>query len=285
MKCRDLVPALLFLVVVSCQPVEQPVEAPTTFSSLEGTWQLVLQMDDDSAWKDPNPTIIYEKYLTPTHFIWINYDTENDSLLGTGGGTYVFDSVTQTYTEDIKFFLPAGSNELGQAIPFSVGYEDGQWHHKGYAMEYEFDPETGDNMLVDSALINEKWVRTSAPSSDSSLIGTWQLLSQKQFGDSLFIEYPEFIKYQKLITPTHFAWVNYNADGDEVTAAGGGTYVATEDGYQEKVVYIYPSGSFVQGQTIDFTKTMDDQGIWHMEGYLEDSTKIDEFWERYKPAM
>ncbi len=278
-------PFLFVFLFVSCQPAEAPTEAPQMFPSLEGTWQLIsYKPDGDTTWKKHPPTIIYEKYITPTHFSWVEYNTEKDSLLGTGGGSYSYDSFYRTYTEDIQYFLPAGSNELGQAIPFEVGYEDGKWHHTGYAKEYEFDPESGESIVVDSSRIEEIWERTSALASDSSLMGTWELTSYKQTGDSLFLEYPEFVTYQKLITPTHFSWVQFNSVGDEVMGAGGGTYQATPDGYQEKVVFFYPSGSVVRGQTIDFTNTVED-GSWHLEGYLEDSAKIDEFWRRYGPNM
>ena len=179
-----LLKALIITFFYACQPSTSAPE-PLTFSSLEGTWKLVsFRTEDDTTWQQHPDTRIYEKYISPTHFCWVSYDTEKDSLLGTGGGTYVFDSAAQTYTEDIRFFLPAGSSEMGQAIPFDVINEDGQWHHIGYAKNYEFDPETGENVVVDSSRIDEIWERTDASSSDESLVGTWRLESFKGEGDS-----------------------------------------------------------------------------------------------------
>jgi len=102
--------------------------------SLEGTWKLVkvLNSDDEEAeLLKHSEDLVYLKHITPTHFTWVRFNRESNELEGTGGGTYTFDG--NTYTENLDFFFPPGSNELGQSIPFTVEMKNGTWHHKGYA--------------------------------------------------------------------------------------------------------------------------------------------------------
>ncbi len=257
-----------------------------------------FRTEDDTTWQQHAGTIIYEKYITPTHFCWVSYDVEKDSLLGSGGGTYVFDSVTQTYTEDIHFFLPAGSNEMGQAIPFEAINEDGRWHHIGYAKNFEFDPETGENVVVDSTRIDEIWERTSEPSSNQNLVGTWNLESYKGDGDSIRSDYPEFVSYMKLVTPTHFLWVHYIAEQDLVLAEGAGTYQFDGANYTETLNLVYPGGSGQVGTVLPFDCVIENDDSWIHQGYIKvvstdeesgestvDSSRIDEVWKKYQPQM
>ncbi len=275
------------IVWMSCESPDSQPEEPTAFSSLEGSWRLVnYRTEDDTTWKQHPDHVIYEKHITPTHFYWIRYDTQNDSLVGAGGGTYQFDSASQKYTEDIEFFMPTGSTILGQTIPFDVTYEDGQWHHKGFSKDYEFDPDLGENVVSDSSLIDEIWERTGQPVEDSTLVGTWILRSQLLPNDSIMTEYPDFMRYLKLITPSHFAWVQYNASADELMGAGGGTYQFDGEGnYIEHLKFFYPLGDNVVGQSIEFTADFEEDGSWHHQGEFQDSSRIDEYWERYSPQM
>ncbi len=288
---------LPYFLLYACQPAATTEESPA-FSSLEGTWHLVsFRTEDDTTWQQHAGTVIYEKYITPTHFCWVSYDTEKDSLLGTGGGTYVFDSVAQTYTEDIHFFLPAGSNEMGQAIPFEAKNEDGKWHHIGYAKIFEFDPETGENVVVDSSRIDEIWERTTEPSSNENLVGTWHLESYKGDGDSIRSDYPEFVSYMKLVTPTHFLWVHYIAEQDLVLAEGGGTYQFDGANYTETLNLVYPGGSGQVGTVLPFECAIENGDSWIHQGYIKvvsidesgqskvDSSRIDEVWKKYQPQM
>ena len=262
--------------------------------SLEGTWRrLSVKNQQTGEWVEADPNFIYEKYISPTHFCWVNYDIRRDSLLGTGGGSYVFDQNASTYTEDIKFFLPAGSQLLGQAIPFDVRFEDGKWYHTGFAKVFEFDPETGENVVTDSAKIEEIWELTDAPSSQNGLVGTWQLESYRGQGDSIRSDYPEFVSYLKLITPTHFVWVHYLSEQDQVLAEGGGTYVYDGNTYTETLNFVYPSGSGQVGTVLPFNCDIDGD-TWHHTGFIiihgedeesgearVDTVMIDEIWKPF----
>lgn len=286
MMKNNLLLSFLILGCLSCSSPEKEQEeqqASTDSVSLTGSWKLTSYFDnEDSTWKEYPDHIIYEKHITPTHFTWVQFDTEANQLLGAGGGTYT--ASNGSYTENIQFFFPPGSNELGQSIPFTVGMEDGKWHHKGYSKIMEFDPEKGEMVAVDSSKIEEYWVKTDEdPSQNGQLTGTWQLLSYKNDQDSIWSEYPGFIKYEKHITPSHFTWIKYNSDGDELMAIGGGTYEVTDSNYVEKVDFHYPEDSEILGQTIQFKRDMEEEE-WHHTGFYqesEDSVKIEEIWIRY----
>ena len=247
----------------------------------------------DKTWNSDPEGLIYEKYISPTHFTWVSYQTDIDSLLGTGGGTYDYDINSSTYTEDIKFFLPAGSNEMGQTIPFDVRFEDGNWYHTGYAKVFEFDPDTGENIVVDSVKIEEIWERTDVKSSNDGLVGTWQLESFKDHGDSIRTDYPEFVSIFKLVTPTHFVWVHYISEQDIVLAQGTGTYHFDGSIYTETLKSVYPSGSSQVGTVMPFESTIENNK-WYLLGNIKrlekdasgemvakDSAVIDEVWKLF----
>ncbi|MGI9541624.1 MAG: hypothetical protein ACR2MX_00110 [Cyclobacteriaceae bacterium] len=288
------------LIQFACTPKQEFEEGPKEdVASLEGTWNMIsFRVEGDTTWKEHNSTVINQKHITPTHFVWMHYETDTDSLPGTGGGTYVFDSINNTYTEDIHFFFPPGANELGQAIPFTVEMKDGKWYHTGYAKVFEFDPDIGEMVIADSNKIEEIWEKVETSSEESNLVGTWELDSYKDHGDSLRSEYPDFVKYMKLITPTHFLWVHYISEQDQVLAEGGGTYKYDGDTYTETIEFIYPSGSNQIGTVLPFDCKVD-ENTWYHKGNIKrmekdpdsgkmitkDSSRIDEVWTKYQPSI
>lgn len=268
-------------------------ESPDMPPEFKGSWQLVSYIPDDgeaAEWTAYGDSIKYEKHLTDDHFTWFSYDVTNDKLIGLGGGQYkVADG---QYIEDIEYFYPPGSSELGQAIPFTFEFRDNHWYHTGYAKVMDMDPETGEMVVIDSNKIEEKWARISAPDNSQELHGTWELASYREDPSGSFLEYPDFIGYLKLITPTHFTWVYFNEEGDEVYAAGSGQYTYNEEKYVETIDMIYPINSGQVGETVPFQANIEDSEWSHM-GYLpvvsidtntgdivRDSSLIDEKWMR-----
>lgn len=264
---------------------------PLGDDALLGSWKLVKYIDHQqgrSEWETYPDDYVYQKHLTPTHFTWVKYKKSSDELEGIGGGTYDFES--NTYTEDIKFFLPAGSSELGQTIPFEVQIdEDGLWHHNGYAKQFEFDVDAGEMSVVDSVKIEEVWKKISPDANESALMGTWNLESYRaQEMDSLRSEYPPFVGYMKLITPSHFVWIKYSTEGDEVMAAASGTYSYQSEVYVENIETCYPKGEGIVGTSAEFDAELD-PNHWKHTGqvYKLDSTGgepstlfIDEVWSK-----
>lgn len=282
----------------SCAQDKSSSEADASSDSEEinpliGSWEMVSYNDADmDEWKSHPETVIYQKHITPTHFTWYHFNTEEDRLVGIGGGTYAYrDGI---YTENIDFFMPPGSNELGQAIPFTVEMKDGQWHHTGYAKTMSIEESTGEMVMVDSTKIEEIWkkVEETPNAYTPDVMGSWRLITYREADRPTAMEYPDFIKYIKLITPTHFIWVQYNGEGDEVFAAGSGTYALSADKYTETIQMMYPPGSGTVGSNIDFTYSLD-SGKWNHMGYVNrininaegnprEDLLIDEVWVRIK---
>ncbi|MEQ9297467.1 MAG: hypothetical protein RIF33_02840 [Cyclobacteriaceae bacterium] len=234
---------------------------------LIGSWELVSYMDADVGdWATYPETVVYQKHITPTHFTWYRFDSDQDQLVGIGGGTYEY--ADGVYTENIDFFMPPGSNELGQAIPFTAEMKEGKWYHTGYAKSMEIDETSGEVVMADSSKIEEIWEKVGTNSNaDAEVVGSWKLITYREGDKPTALEYPDFIKYIKLITSTHFTWIKYNAEGDEVFEAGAGTYSLGADKYTETVQMMYPPGSGTVGSAIEFTYSLD-SGRWNHMGYV-----------------
>ncbi|MEM6522794.1 MAG: hypothetical protein AAF693_03335 [Bacteroidota bacterium] len=280
---------LLSACLFSCTSEKE--SQPLSDEALLGSWKLVKYIDHENGgteWVTYSDDYVYQKHLTPTHFTWMKYKKSTDELEGIGGGRYTFEN--STYTEDINFFLPAGSSELGQAIPFDVKIdENGLWHHDGYAKQFEFDVDAGEMAVVDSVRIEEIWEKVSPGANESPLMGTWNLESYRaQETDSLRSEYPSFVGYMKLVTSSHFVWIKYNTEGDEVMAAASGTYSYKSDMYVENIETCYPKGEGIVGTSPEFDAELDPNS-WKHTGQVyqldsagaEPSTLlIDELWSK-----
>lgn len=267
---------------------KETAEAPP---SLEGTWRLISYHDPSDPpgkWRQYEADVIYEKYITPTHFMWVRYETASDRLVGMGGGTYTYDG--KNYVETIEFFMPATSSILGQQISFNAEFKDGKWYHTGYSKEVQFDPEEAQTVVVDSMKIEEIWQKMPATANNQKeLQGTWKLVSYREKEAGPRMNYPSFVRYVKLITPTHFAWAQYNEDGDDISGAGCGTYTFDGKSYVENVKMIYPSGSPLTGSSITFNYERKGNRWFHSalsaekKGQKLDSVFINEEWTRFRP--
>lgn len=278
---------LLVLPLFSCTSPNNPKENEAQPEGLLGTWDLKSYIDhpgNGTEWESYEDGILYQKHLTASHFNWVQYDLENEQLLGLGGGNY--ETRDDKYIENIDFFYPPGSSELGQTIPFDLVMKDGEWFHTGYAKEMEIDFETGEMVPGDSNKIEEIWVRSNdLTAKDLGLSGTWDLKHYRDKLDDSYYEYPEMTGYIKLITPTHFAWVKYDKQGDQIYSAGSGTYKFDGEQYIETVKMFHPSGSGLVGATIPFSQKLTNHK-WDLFGYgpitnssgIEDSVLIDEVW-------
>ena len=285
---------VFLLVCLSCAQHSSPQqESPGEPVSLMGSWDLVSFIADDDptrAWRDHGDSILYQKHLTPTHFTWIMFDLKNDQLIGMGGGNYHMDE--GRYVENIDFFYPPASSELGQSIPFDVRFENGKWYHTGYAKEMDFDFDLGIMTVSDSVRIEEIWERTDAPEAVSDqLVGTWSLEQYRYDPNESYYEYPAMMGYLKLITPTHFVWVKYDKEGDQIFGSGSGPYRfdGSED-YQEDIRMMYPSDRTLRGSTVAFTIKVSDHR-WDHFGYgIQQATGdtlllIDEVWRSHTTTL
>lgn len=100
-------------------------------------------------------------------------------------------------------------------------------------------------------------VQTHTP---NSLEGTWQLISGTliEGDDTTVTDYTKSQNMIKIITPTHFAFLNHDLkkgkDSTAVFAAGGGRYLLEGDQYTEYLEYC--SYRDWEGNTFQFTVTI-----------------------------
>ncbi len=245
-------------------------------------------VSDGSGWQEYGDEIIKQKHITPTHFTWFHYNKEEDRLIGMGGGTY-FINDDGKYVENIDFFYPPASSELGQSIPFDVTVENGIWYHTGYAKQMEING-NGLIIAVDSVKIEEKWSPvTTQYKNDNGLIGAWDLDTYRYETESPYLDYPEYMGYLKLLTPTHFIWIQYNKQADEIYGSGSGMYSYNSEKYVEILEMTHPANSNAKNATITFDIELNNSR-WKHFGYLPTEegkpdgpdNRIDEFWVPHK---
>jgi len=279
---------VLLMINIGCAPEKKEAVTELQTEDLLGSWRLVKTIaigHEDSTNRRDGMEKFYIKHINNEHFVWVEYDRINNRLLGTGGGTYTLEN--NTYTENIQFYYPPGANEMGQAIPFHAELsEEGLWHHTGYAKLMEFDPETAENVMVDSAIIDELWERIDTDPADDSngkLIGSWDFVNVAE-GSDTFTEYPPFYGIIKILTPTHFTWVQYNTEGDEIFGIGGGPYSIVGDTYTELIEFVHPGRQDQIGVNAVFNWRQDNPNHWNNSGIIEgrDSLqRLEENWKRF----
>ncbi len=132
-----------------------------------------------------------------------------------------------------------------------------------------------------------------SPPQNQQVLGSWEMIAYKYGADSVFHEVPEFIKYVKHVTETHYTWVSFQADGDEIVGAGGGRYQVMENRYIESIDFFYPQGNNLVGTSTTFNFEIANN-IWYISGYVNDiqldpssgeyvkvdSVKLEEKWRR-----
>jgi len=260
-----------------------------------GTWDLErYRSEKDSTWKQFPDSIFFQKHLTSTHYTWVNYDPQLDEMIRMSGGTYQYDGTD--YIEKVAFYVPEGSDRYGQEITYQVDVEENEMFQRGYFRIREYDPVTKEFREVDSTKFEAVWKRVKSDNPyNLRLSGTWNLNNYREDDDSVWIEYPEFVRYIKLITPTNFIWIKYNGEEDEVMAAGGGTHdYDGENLYTEEIQVFYPTNSKQVGTQLRFHCEIKDSTHWHHQGYFKriefdgdekivlDSSYVDEIWELFK---
>jgi hypothetical protein len=257
--------------------------------NLAGSWELVSyknQQDNSTEWIDPDVNITYQKHVTNTHFTWMQYDEGKNLLVGLGGGTYII-SKEGKYIENINFFYPAGSSELGQSIPFTVKFVGDKWYHTGEVKQMEID-ENGELTVSGTTKIEEIWQPINTDyQNNKTLLGTWILSSYRNDPNNPYQEYPEFTGYMKLVTNSHFIWIKYDKEGDQIYAVGGGSYRFNSNKYTEQISMWYPASSDVPGASVTFSPVINAHK-WIHKGTLvtdENSYPIDEIWIPYSASI
>jgi hypothetical protein len=116
--------------------------------------------------------------------------------------------------------------------------------------------------------------------SDSHL-GTWQLVSTK-YGDAKdMADYPKERRRLKMITATHFTWVDYDIKTKKISSSAGGTYTLRDGAYAETIEFVGEGMETYLGKKQEFTIRIDGDKLFQ-SGQLSDGLKIEEVWQRVK---
>src|SRR6185503_18265824 len=112
-------------------------------------------------------------------------------------------------------------------------------------------------------------------------LGTWQLISTK-YGDAKdFSDFPKEQRRVKLITATHFTWVQYDAATKNVESMAGGPYTLEGDSYTERIEFVGTGMETYLGKKQPFTIKVNGDKL-NQSGQLSDGLKIEEVWRRLK---
>ncbi|MGB0522156.1 MAG: hypothetical protein ACPGJS_04310 [Flammeovirgaceae bacterium] len=152
---------ILFLPFILCLILgftNKTGEAPNGIK-LKGTWVMVSEKhgDEPAEKSKKGMGIVKKKFLTGTHFSWVEYN-EAGEMMSLGGGSYTLEEDNK-YVEVIEYFYPKGSGLLGVSIPFKCKLEGKKWTHTGIIQHREIDGETGEYEVVNSERLEEVWER------------------------------------------------------------------------------------------------------------------------------
>ena len=116
---------------------------------------------------------------------------------------------------------------------------------------------------------------------DHSPLGTWQLVSTKYGNETNFTDYPAERRRIKMITDTHFTWMDYAVDTKKVGSSAGGTYTLEGNAYTETIEFVGDGMEPFAGQKQVFTIKVDGDKLFQ-SGHLSNGLKIEENWRRAK---
>ena len=112
-------------------------------------------------------------------------------------------------------------------------------------------------------------------------LGTWKLVSTKYGNATEFSEYPKESQRVKLITATHFAWVDYDTQTKKVSSTAGGQFSLRDGVYTETIEFVGEGMEPYLGKKQEFTIKIDGDKLFQ-SGQLSDGLKIEEIWARAK---
>jgi hypothetical protein len=117
----------------------------------------------------------------------------------------------------------------------------------------------------------------NAQKSTSGIVGTWKLVSFK-YGNQETKSIPDSIQRIKLITPTHFTWVQYISRDNLVKSTAGGTYVLDGENYIENIDFGLGMNYYLGTQSAFKIRIEGDK--MYLSGELSSNLKIEEVWSK-----
>jgi hypothetical protein len=125
---------------------------------------------------------------------------------------------------------------------------------------------------------------TAAKKSDAgtaSLIGTWELVSEKWDDAKEFTPPSKDHQSLKFVTPTHFSWVWVDPKTKKIVNSMGGTYEYDGVKYTENVKFAFAGMGAYVGKKQAFTLKIEGDR-WIQSGVLSGGQKLSEIWQRVK---
>ena len=114
------------------------------------------------------------------------------------------------------------------------------------------------------------------------LLGTWELIKIKYGAATDFTDFPKERRRLKLITDTHWSWVEYDTAGPKEAKVGaGGPYTLKDDTYTETIEFATGPMSAYLDKKHAFKIKLDGDKC-HVSGELADGLKIEDIWQRVK---
>jgi hypothetical protein len=128
------------------------------------------------------------------------------------------------------------------------------------------------------------WAQPESTTHTGSHLGAWQLTSFK-YGDTQegFTDYPEGPRRIKLITDTHFTWVEFDVATKRAEGMAGGACSRIGDSYTESIDFADLGMSPYLGAKHTFTVRVEGDKFF-LSGSLADGLVIEEVWERVKSS-
>ena len=114
------------------------------------------------------------------------------------------------------------------------------------------------------------------------LLGTWELVKIKYGAAPDFSDFPKERRRLKLITPTHWSWVEYDTAGPKEAKVGaGGPYTLKDDTYTETIEFATgPMVAYLDKKHAFKIRMEGDK--CYVSGELADGLKIEDVRQRVK---
>ncbi len=245
-------------------------------NTLEGTWQLrAAKLAHRGEGESDNFTvdsdIVALKIFTRNRFVVLRYHKESNTLLGTGGGTYI--QLGEQFTEYIDFHS-WDSTLVDYPQTFTCTFEGDLFTQEGVIK----------GGATDGQALEEVYQRIEPPisqvGSTSLLAGSWKLEKWANGDREKTEPLPPGRQGFKIFTPSYFYALRYRETGG-VDNFAFGTYKVTPDFLSETIISIGDLSA--AGRTYTFTWSIRDN-IFNMVGFLDSDQfmgyKIDEYYSR-----
>ena len=139
----------MFLAMVSAVLAAEP-------HPLVGSWKLTA-VQVNGQWQEIPEEVTQLKHITDSHFMWVQFRTEEKQILSAGGGRVALDK--DKFTETVDHGLGSVTSLLGQNLTFTFKLDGDQFVQSG---------KLGGGTLVEKYVRLQPEQRKTATASDSS---------------------------------------------------------------------------------------------------------------------